>query len=330
MKIILKSVLCVAAALFLIGAPSVALAQTDDFNDGDDAGWTHLSGLTASTGQVWDASTGQYHLTAPENGFSSYGYIGSHVGPSMTNVNVMADIVNFTGPPAGAVFGVAARLDGNDGFNALKGYAYAYEPFAASGAGEMVLYRITGLSLSDIGSQQVTLDPNKDYTFVLDIQGTQLHGQVFEIGGGMVAEKFAVDGTYASGFSGLIAYSRLPCRRWTLPGTTSRARCRNRPRACSSPWGRARSCSAADSVARAEIDWHWIRFIGKLLGVRTVSRFGEPRTPICLICRGIGNVHCIKQHGKIDAWQQVGPRPHRSATIGTAIRCRRRIGGLGP
>jgi hypothetical protein len=37
-----------------------------------------------------------------------------------------------------------------------------------------------------------------------------LHGQVFEIGGGMVAEKFAVDATYASGFSGLFAYSQNP------------------------------------------------------------------------------------------------------------------------
>ena len=61
-----------------------------------------------------------------------------------------------------------------------------------------------------LGAQQVTLDINKDYTFILDVQGNQLHGQVFEVGGGMVAERFATDSSYASGFSGLFAYSQNP------------------------------------------------------------------------------------------------------------------------
>jgi hypothetical protein len=75
----------------------------------------------------------------------------------------------------------------------------------------MVLYRINpGVSITDIGSQQVTLNPARDYRFVLDIQGDQVHGQVFEIGGGLVAERFATDNTYTSGFSGLIAYSQVP------------------------------------------------------------------------------------------------------------------------
>ena len=102
------------------------------------------------------------------------------------------------------------RLDGNNAFNLLKGYSVAYEPHAAGGLGEVVLYRINGASLADLGAQQVTLDTNKDYRFVLRVTGTQLHGQVFEIGGGMVAERFATDATYASGFSGLFAYSQTP------------------------------------------------------------------------------------------------------------------------
>ncbi len=200
-----------AAALF---AGSARAQVSDDFSDLNDTAnptWTHLNGYVNSTGQAWDASTGQYRFTAPNNGANALGFIGSHAGPSFTNVTVSSDIVSFTGPPAGAVFGVAARLNGLNGVAQLAGYAYAYEPFAASGQGEMVLYRINpGVSITDIGSQQVTLDPNKDYKFILDIQGTQLHGQVFEIGGGMVAEKFGVDATYASGFSGLIAYSQVP------------------------------------------------------------------------------------------------------------------------
>lgn len=191
-----------------------AAAVIDDFSDLNDTvnpTWTHLDGYAASTGQVWDASTGQYRFTAPNNGTVALGFIGSYVGPVMSNVTVSADVTSFVGPPAGAVFGVGARLNGLNGVGQLTGYAYAYEPFAAGGAGEVVLYRINpGLSITDIGSQQVTLDPRKDYTFVLDIQGSNLHGQVFEIGGGMVAQGFAVDATYASGYSGLAAYSQDP------------------------------------------------------------------------------------------------------------------------
>jgi hypothetical protein len=214
MKNILMTLSCAAAALLIVGVPRVTAQVSDDFSDLNDTvnpTWTHLSGYVASSGQVWDASTGQYHLTAPNNGASSLGFIGSYAGPSVTDVSVSADIVSFVGPPAGAVFGVAARLNGNNAVGGLSGYAYAYEPFAAGGLGEIVLYRINpGVSITDIGSQQVTLDPNKDYRFFLDISGSNLHGRAYEIGGGLVAEKFAVDTFYASGFSGLFAYSQNP------------------------------------------------------------------------------------------------------------------------
>jgi hypothetical protein len=102
-------------------------------------------------------------------------------------------------------------LNGNNALGGLTGYSYAYEPFAAGGLGEVVLYRVNpGVSITDIGSQQVTLDPSKDYRFILEVYGSDLHGQVWEIGGGLVAERFATDSMYASGFSGLLGYSQSP------------------------------------------------------------------------------------------------------------------------
>src|SRR5688572_21504711 len=215
MRHIALFVIPLVAAVFLAAGPNAANAVFDDFSDMNDTvnpTWTHLDGLVASTGQTWDASTGQYRMTAQNNGFSNLGFVGAYTGPSFTDVQVAADIVSFRDDPQaqGAPFGVGARLDGNNAFNLLKGYAYAYEPHAAGGAGEVVLYRINGASLVDLGAQQVTLDPNKDYRFVLNVTGSQLHGQVFEIGGGMVAERFATDATHASGFSGLFAYSQNP------------------------------------------------------------------------------------------------------------------------
>jgi hypothetical protein len=215
MRHIALFVIPLVAAVILAAGPNTANAVFDDFSDMNDTvnpTWTHLDGLVASTGQTWDASTGQYRMTAQNNGFSNLGFVGAYTGPSFSDVQVAADIVSFRDDPQaqGAPFGVGARLDGNNAFNLLKGYAYAYEPHAAGGAGEVVLYRINGASLVDLGAQQVTLDPNKDYRFVLNVTGSQLHGQVFEIGGGMVAERFATDATHASGFSGLFAYSQNP------------------------------------------------------------------------------------------------------------------------
>lgn len=215
MNRILTSVFSFAAAVAIVATPQ-AQAVFDNFSDLNDTAnpaWTRLGGYVNSTGQTWDASTGSYRMTALNNGAQALGFIGSHAGPSMSNVTVSADLLSFVDDPVaqGGVTGVAARLNGNNGVGQLTGYAYVYEPFAASGAGEMVLYRINpGVSITDIGSQQVTLDLAKDYRFVLDAQGSQLHGQVYEIGGGLVGEKFATDATYASGFSGLISYSQVP------------------------------------------------------------------------------------------------------------------------
>jgi hypothetical protein len=204
--------LALVAAL-VAGHVGVARAQvTDDFTDLNDTAnpaRTHPTGLVGSSGQTWSAATGQYNLMAPNNGVAlgangQLGFVGSYTGGSMSAVVVSADFVQ---PPTGVAYGVAARLNGNNALNMLNGYAYAYEPLAAGGLGEMVLYRITGASLTDLGSQQVTLDfATKDYKFVLEANGDQLRGRVFD-GAVAIADRSAVDATYASGFSGVFGYS---------------------------------------------------------------------------------------------------------------------------
>ena len=183
-------------------------------NDTANPVWTHLSGYVGSTGQAWDASGGVYRFTAPNNGAQALGFIGSHAGGTSSDVSVSADIVSFLDDPVaqGAVFGVAARLNGANGLGELTGYGYAYEPYAASGVGEMVLYKINpGVDVTDLGAQAVILDPARDYRLVLEVVGDQLHGQVIDVESGeMVAERTATDATYTSGYSGLFAYSQDP------------------------------------------------------------------------------------------------------------------------
>lgn len=203
--------LVVAASFSVCAVNAQVFDDFSDLNDTANPTWSHLSGLVLSTGQTWNASTGQYNLMAPNNGaaqgsLGQLGFVGSYVGTSFSNTIVTADFVQSA---TGVAYGVAARLNGSNAIVGLSGYAYVYEPFANSGMGEVVLYRIDPTTLvQDLGSQPVTLDvANKDYTFSLEIVGDQLHGRVYEIGGGLVAEKIATDATYASGFPGLFGYS---------------------------------------------------------------------------------------------------------------------------
>jgi hypothetical protein len=221
-QILAKSLL-VVLAIALAASPRPANAVSDNFSDLNDTvnpTWTHLTGYVNSTGQTWDASTGQYRMTAQNNGLQALGFVGSHVGPSFTNVVVKADLVNFIGPPVGPVIGVGARLNGLNGTGQLTGYAYLYEPFANGGGGEMVMNRINpGVNLTDLGAigtegvdyiRKVTLDPNKDYTFSLAAIGSNLRGEVREVGGPLVAFQNNMDAGFASGTSGLLNYSQNP------------------------------------------------------------------------------------------------------------------------
>lgn len=202
-----------AAALTFTPASTPAQIILDDFsdlNDTADPAWVRLSGAVGSTGQSWDASSGNYRLQAPNNGSASIGFVGSYVPTSYIDSITRADFVTFGGPGNNPVFGVTARLNGDNTPGALDGYGWAYEPFAAAGAGELVLYSIVNSSVNDISSIQYSLDPAKDYTFELIIEGASLLGRVYEIGGGLVAQQSATDATYASGFSGVFGYSQSP------------------------------------------------------------------------------------------------------------------------
>jgi hypothetical protein len=181
---------------------AAAIIVTDDFSDGNDTAnptWTHLYNAAGSTGQTWDATGGKYRLHDPTTttfgsvipGLEGFGFVGSYVQPTFTDVRVTVDIVDFIPPayPNSSWFAVAARLNGNNelpteetGFP-LHGYSYQYEGTEAGGNGEMVLNILSGEALTDVGSFQLTLDAAKDYRVVFEVIGNVLHGQVMELDG---------------------------------------------------------------------------------------------------------------------------------------------------
>ena len=181
-------------AIVFGAASSAVAAVSDDFldmNDTANPAWIHLDGAVASTGQTWNASTGSYRMTAPNNSeagaLAGLGFVGSYVCPEYTDVRVTADIVDHPNTPFGGFFGVAARLNGDNGLPVegegikLLGYSYQYEAHARGGLGEMVLNVLLGDGFKDIGSDPVSLDVTKVYRFVLEVNGNVLHGQTYEL-----------------------------------------------------------------------------------------------------------------------------------------------------
>jgi hypothetical protein len=243
-------VIVVALAAVLLGPASAvfAVVVSDNFSDGNDTAnptWTHMDGLINSTGRVWDASTGQYYMHTNNDstnpGVEGRGFFGSYVEQNFTDVRVAVDIVDFSAAqlenPTPYIFGVGARLRGVNDLNSdgdfldaneinaqptpenglsLRGYMYGYEPFESFGSptgGEMVLYQFDGGGPTDVRSEKVHLDNTKDYRFVLEVVGSTLHGQVFNLtdGGILIAEQFRdvaiepQDGepVYTNGYSGV-------------------------------------------------------------------------------------------------------------------------------
>ena len=202
-------------ALLLFGTQVQAQDYTDDFNDGDDAGWTRDSLFTLSFGQTWSAASGAYQMTEPQGGYGGYGYVGSFApGIQGANVLVKSDVVAFQGPGGYAAIFLAARVDPLTlGVPlGLTGYALAWEPYGNSFTGDMEILRIGPPAVfNGLGTVALTLNPLLDYTFVLSCAGSLITGEIWEVGGlSALASISAVDGIYGSGLSGLGMLGETP------------------------------------------------------------------------------------------------------------------------
>lgn len=192
--------------------PATAVVVTDNFSDNNDTAnpaWTHLDQEIGSTGQTWDASTGAYRVTAQNNGFTlaqgDVGFAGSYIGStSFTDVTATADFVSPT--PSGYQFGVMVRANGVNSFGGLNGYTYGYR----GGEPRMEIVRFNGLTIGSIATTNLaaSLDfANKQYRMSITAIGTQITGNLYEIGGGLISTTTATNAEIADGYSGIFGIS---------------------------------------------------------------------------------------------------------------------------
>lgn len=202
--------LTLAAALALAGRAPV-LAQTDDFNDGNDTGWSRYN-VFAAVGlnlASWTFPSGGYRIRtlqpSPDPSQLGPGRAGSlRLQPAYTDFYVGVDITGWD-DSLDQAFGILARVT-NPGLGTTDGYAFTYQ----AGDRTVSITRIFAESPSDVAgtSTSLTLDPAQKYRLVFQGQGSSLQGRVYQLPD-LATPLVTVNGTdeaHAEGISGLVVF----------------------------------------------------------------------------------------------------------------------------
>ena len=193
------------------------LAQSDDFNDGNDAGWQRYNPFASAGANIvrWEFTNGGYRIrtTAPSPSSAQLGpgRAGSLRSEVYTNFYIAVDIVNWDDTLPHAA-GILARVQ-TPGLGSTTGYAFTWDRGnpASPTAGDVDISSITGeapTGVSVSGADQIHLEPGKSYRFVFIGRGSQLEGRVYELPDTETPRVRVIgdDPTYSFGVGGLVIY----------------------------------------------------------------------------------------------------------------------------
>jgi hypothetical protein len=195
-----------------LALPGLMFAQSDDFNDGNDTGWTHYDPLGAAGAgpqATFTFPNGGYRIHATRNpaipalaGAARAGSTRENV--TYTNFYIYVDLITWdsTVNPDHAI-GLLARIR-NPGLGTTDGYAFTYQVADT----DISISRLTGEAPDDLpgSSQNFVLDTNKQYRFVFIGKGSAFEGRIYELPNTTtpVITTFGSDPAYESGTAGLV------------------------------------------------------------------------------------------------------------------------------
>jgi hypothetical protein len=220
----------IAIVLVGAGASQRANGQSDDFNDGNDTGWTHVD--LSAVGLPSDISTYSF----PSDGLGGQAYrlqaypppsaLGGAVGPARafsyaTNdynrFNVAFDVINWD-TSVDQAFGLLVRAD-PVGIGQTDGYVMNYNAVD----GDLQINEITGESPTTLAEISVPLDPGQNhYRWVFMGSSDLLVGQVFALPdtNNPLASVVAVDSQHVSGKAGVFVFDRNDPPQYTYADAT--------------------------------------------------------------------------------------------------------------
>lgn len=212
----LPSSLVHAVACLLLASGSTHLsAQTDDFNDGNDTGWTRYTPLAPfGTGGSFSFPSGAYRITTPASPNPEI------LGPARTGslfpatafrrVQVEVDLFgwdNTLTQSLGLVFR-AADL----GLGTTTGYTYNYNVVSGFHQINLVLNEAAARVVNESAYR---LNPNHRYRMVLDAVENRFLGRIYSSTNATtpIHSLFGTDDTHASGRSGVFVFAIDPLSR---------------------------------------------------------------------------------------------------------------------
>lgn len=222
---ILGSFTALAAGLALLGGQSGVIAQTDDFNDGNDAGWTRydpgtqltIAGAPFNVPGVYSFPSGGYRM----QGFAFPAAFGA--GP--TRLGSYRDQVDYSNFQVGVelvtwdnslnqVFGLLLRV--NSLFlGGTEGYTATYD----NSSGDLQINRVFAEAPSELGATVYLLDPaSEPYRLVAEGYNSLMVARIFRSSDpntpimGVIADAAA----YPNGKCGMFTYDDGPATDMTL------------------------------------------------------------------------------------------------------------------
>ena len=204
------STLLSGAAWFL--ATGLVLAQSDDFNEGNDNGWTrqdpiHQAGFPSQV--TFSFPNGGYRIQTAVSPAPSL--VGQGRGGSLRedvtygdSFYVAVDLVNWNDADQ-QVASVVARIT-TPGLGTTAGYLFGYNnAYPAPGQGVVGIYRLYNEQYTTLRNYPLFLSPTNQYRLVLFGQGSDLEGRLYQLPNTNtpVAVLSTTDASNSSGYSGL-------------------------------------------------------------------------------------------------------------------------------
>jgi hypothetical protein len=195
-------------SLFLLDAHSVS-AQEDNFNDGDDQGWTHgdpLGGLGAGPIASFALTGGKYRIStaaSPNPASAGPGRGGSFRADVIyeNSFFISVDIPAYASLEQ--AFGVLAMVQPNPGLRATDGYSFTYQPVTNDIQITRVLNEAQELSLSN---DDLLVSPGDALRLVFFGVNGVMEGRIYRLDDLSTPLQVSngYDTTYTSGINGLV------------------------------------------------------------------------------------------------------------------------------
>jgi hypothetical protein len=206
--------LLLALVLQLVSLP-VCSGQSDDFNDGNDTGWTRYNPLTGVglPGGTFTVSNGTYIIDAAANASipqAGAGRLGAlRLTPAYTDFCVSFDLLPGWETRPDTAFGVLARVPASSiGLGTTDGYAFTYQN--ADNDVQISLVNDEAASEKSPPIPLVSpLDPARTYRFVFWGRGARLEARIYDLADlttPLVTATTDAATEHASGICGLVAF----------------------------------------------------------------------------------------------------------------------------